>query len=70
MGGLQDTRPVDLARGRYELEVQTTLGESMARLTEAQWHSAQADFELALGWARLHALLGREVRFPLEAITQ
>ncbi len=50
---------VDRARGFYELELDTTLGESMARLTEAQYLRAKTEFETALAWARLEALLGR-----------
>lgn len=52
---------VDLARGLYETEVRTNLGESMARMTEAQWESAKVEFETALTWARLDALLGKLV---------
>jgi outer membrane protein TolC len=52
---------VDLARGLYEMEVRTNLGESLARLTEAQWQSAKVEFETALTWARLDALLGKLV---------
>jgi len=49
---------VDRARALYELEVRTTLGESMARLTEAQWRFAQTEFDTALVWAQLSALTG------------
>lgn len=55
-------RAVDLARGLYEMEVRTNLGESMARLTESQWRSARAEFETALAWAQFDALLGKPVR--------
>ncbi len=54
-------RAVDLARGLYEMEVRTNLGESMARLTESQWRSAQVEFETALAWAQLDVLLGKPV---------
>ncbi len=50
---------VDRARALYELEVRTNLGESMARLTEAQWRYAQAEFDSALAWAHLDALTGQ-----------
>jgi outer membrane protein TolC len=49
---------LDRARGLYELEVQTNLGDALAKLTEAQWAAAKVDFELALAWARLDALTG------------
>ncbi len=52
---------VDLARGLYEMEVRTNLGESMARLTEAQWQSAKIEFETVLAWAQLDALRGKLV---------
>lgn len=52
---------LDRSRSLYDLEVQTNLGDAMARLTEAQWLAARADFELALAWARLDALTGKLV---------
>jgi len=53
-------RYVDRARSIYELELQTTLGDAFARLTEAQWAGEKVEFELALAWARLDILLGRD----------
>ncbi len=52
---------LDRARAIYEMEVQTSLGDAMVRLTEAQWLAAQADYQLALAWARVEALTGRLV---------
>lgn len=52
---------LDRARAIYEMEVQTSLGDAMARLTEAQWLAAKADYELALAWARIDALTGKLV---------
>lgn len=52
---------LDRARAIYEMEVQTSLGDAMVRLTEAQWFAAKADFELALAWARIEALTGKLV---------
>ncbi len=50
---------LERTRSLYELEVQSNLGDALVRLTEAQFLAAQADFELALAWARLEALTGR-----------
>ncbi len=47
------------ARGRYELEMATTLGGVTIHLTEAQWLADRVEFQLALAWARLDALTGR-----------
>ncbi len=52
---------LDRARAIYEMEVQTSLGDAMVRLTEAQWLAAQADYQLALAWARVEALTGKLV---------
>ena len=49
---------VDEARGIYELELDTSLGESLARLTEAQYLSARYEFEAAMTWAHLQSLMG------------
>lgn len=49
---------LDRSRALYELEVRTDLGDAMVRNTEAAYESAQADYELAIAWARLRALLG------------
>lgn len=54
---------LDRSRALYELEVRTDLGDAMVRNTEAAYESAQADYELALAWARLRALLG-EAELP------
>jgi outer membrane protein TolC len=50
---------LDRARGQYELEIQTTLGDAMTRLSEAQYQTAQADFETAVTWAKLEAVVGQ-----------
>lgn len=55
---------LDRARAIYEMEVQTSLGDAMVRLTEAQWLAAQADYQLALAWARVEALTGKLVESP------
>lgn len=55
---------LDRSRALYELELRTELGDAMIRATEAAWLSAQADYRLALAWARLEALLGGPVAQP------
>lgn len=52
---------VDTNRARYELEMQTTLGNSMAGYTEAEWQSAKNDFEVATIWAQIDTLLGKKL---------
>ncbi len=49
---------LDRSRALYEMEVRTDLGDAMTRITEAQWEAAQAEFSLALAWAKIDALTG------------
>jgi len=63
-------RYVDRARSIYELELQTTLGDAFARLTDAQWAAEKVNFELALAWARLDILLGRMPGSALEEVAK
>ena len=60
---------LDKRRALYEMEVQTTLGDAMMRLGEAQWQAAKVDFELALAWARVDALTGKLIQSVSEAQT-
>ncbi len=57
---------LDRSRALYEMEVRTDLGDAQAKLLEATWHSAQADFTTTVTWAKLDALLGRSI-FPNDA---
>lgn len=50
---------LDRSRALYELEVNADLGDSMVRYTEAERNATESDYETALAWARLNALLGR-----------
>ena len=50
---------LDRSRALYELEVRTDLGDAMTQMTTAQWEAAQAEFRLALSWAKIDALTGR-----------
>lgn len=49
-------------RAMYEMEIQTRLGDAMARLTEAQWIAMKVDLEILLTWARIDALSGKPIR--------
>lgn len=52
---------LDRARGEYELEIQTTLGDAMTQLSDAQYQSAQVNFETAVTWAKLEAVVGQSL---------
>jgi outer membrane protein TolC len=52
---------LDRSRALYELEVKADLGDAMVQTSEARLQAARADFDMALAWARLDALLGKPV---------
>lgn len=52
---------MDKNRARYELELQTTLGNSMANFTQAEWLSAKNDFDMATTWAQIDILSGKKL---------
>ncbi len=52
---------LDRRRALYEMEVQTRLGDAMARLTEAQWIAVKTDLDILLTWARIDALSGKTI---------
>ena len=52
---------LDRGRARYELEMETTLGNTMARYTNAEWLAARNDFELATTWAQIEILTGKKL---------
>ena len=51
---------LDRSRALYEHEVRADLGDAMVQISESALRSARADFELALVWARVHGLTGRD----------
>jgi len=51
---------LDRSRSRYELEIQTDLGDAARNLSEAQWRADKVKYGLLLTRARLDALLGRD----------
>jgi outer membrane protein TolC len=50
---------LERSRGEYEVELKTTLGTSMAETVQAKVSQRRTEYQLALGFARLDALLGR-----------
>jgi outer membrane protein TolC len=61
MATLGEYRELDFDRSRtlYELEAASDLGDAMTMISEHRLLQAQTDFQLALSWARLDALVGR-----------
>lgn len=50
---------LEKARGEYEMELKTNLGDSMAATVEARMEQRRAEYQLALALARLEALVGQ-----------
>ena len=48
-------------RANYEMEIQSTLGDSMAQYTRAEWLSAKNDFDIAMTWAKIDILTGKKL---------
>lgn len=52
---------LDQSRTLYEMEVQSDLGDSMVQITEAKLQKAEVEYQLALEWAKLQALMGQQI---------
>ncbi|MDO8892099.1 MAG: TolC family protein [Sulfurimicrobium sp.] len=52
---------LERARGQYEVELKTNLGDSMAATMAAKLRERRIEYQLALAFARLEALLGSPV---------
>ncbi|MES9966981.1 MAG: TolC family protein [Sedimenticola sp.] len=52
---------LDRSRALYELEVKSDLGDAESRIVDAQLQKMKTEFDSALAWARLDALMGRLV---------
>jgi outer membrane protein TolC len=52
---------LEKSRARYEMEIQSTLGNTMAQYTEAEWLSAKNDFDIATTWAQIDILSGKKL---------
>jgi outer membrane protein TolC len=50
---------LERSRGLYELELKSNLGTSMAETSDARLRARRNEYQLALSFARLEALLGR-----------
>lgn len=50
---------LERARGQYEMELKTTLGDTMAATAEAKMRQRAVEYQLALALAKLEALLGQ-----------
>lgn len=52
---------LDRSRALYEMEVKADLGDSMVKVSEAQRNLRKIQFDISLAWARLEALVGRDL---------
>jgi outer membrane protein TolC len=52
---------LDKDRGLYELDVSADLGDSLALYSAALYQTAKADYDHAMAWARLDAIMGKQV---------
>lgn len=50
---------LERSRGLYELELKSNLGTSMSETSDARLRTRRNEYQLALGYARLDALLGK-----------
>jgi outer membrane protein TolC len=59
--GYTDYRDLQLerSRGLYEMEMKSNLGTSMSETSDARLRARRNEYQLALGFARLEALLGK-----------
>ena len=49
---------LDRTRTVYEQGLQTTLGDAMTRITDAEWRLSQTEYKIALMWLKLEGLIG------------
>ena len=52
---------LERSRGLYELELKSNLGTSMSETSDARLRARRNEYQLALGYARLDALLGKQL---------
>lgn len=57
---------LEKARGQYEVELKSNLGDAMAATMEAKLRERRTEYQLVLAFARLQALLGK----PLESMAK
>ena len=58
---------LDQSRANYEMEFTADLGDAMVRLSESQRGLAQTEYQLAITWERLDALIGASSKDVLAA---
>jgi outer membrane protein TolC len=61
---------LDRSRANYEMEVKADLGDAMVRLSDAQLALVRNDFDMALAWEQLAALVGVDMTQLLSAEKQ
>lgn len=61
---------LDRSRALYELDVRTDLGDSMTEIMAARLFTRETQYELALAWARLEALIGQSLPLDPSAAEQ
>ena len=49
---------LDRIRTIYEQGLQTTLGDAMIRITDAEWRLARTEYEMAMLWLKLEGMVG------------
>jgi len=59
---------LDKQRALYELEIQASLGTTMANLTRAEWQAVRVQFEIKLTQIQIDALLGKSYLTKLNEI--
>jgi outer membrane protein TolC len=50
---------LDRARGEYELEIKTHLGNAMVNTSEVRYQQARNEYQRALAWMQLYLLIGK-----------
>jgi len=55
---------LERARGQYEVELRTNLGDSMAATMDAKLRERRIEYQLAMAFTRLEALLGQALEKP------
>lgn len=51
---------LDRARGEYELEMRTHLGDAMVNTSRVRYEQARNDYQQVLAWMKLYVLIGNE----------
>lgn len=58
---------LERSRALYEMEVQSDLGDAMVQISDTRFQLAKAEYQIALVWAGLQALIGNNVELPKES---